>query len=270
MLPVRGCPQSRTSPVVPVSVNDIHIGRAVFPSPPLRPLVNQTGRFYHAASSKLRRCPSPPVPDDAQVLLQEALAANRRRLFLLVRLPGSGKTAFARRLAARLRPATDVRILSTDYLIEKEARRQRRTYNELFDNLSRPAEHHYRRTLRRYLQTVAVIILDRTHLSARARARVTTLVERYAPDRLCLAVVMLTSFDECLTRNAPGGPPAGPSGKPKSAVCTLLFSKRQTRRVNPTSFSPTRKHASMRPTAASGHGHPHVDTGIEPFGTLHH
>ena len=155
------------------------------------------------------------MPDDPQILLRGALAANRRLLFLLIGLPGSGKTTFAKRLAARLRSTTAVRILSTDYLIEKEARRRQRTYNELFGVLSRPAEGRYKRTLRTYLQTVPVIILDRTHLSAKARARVTTLAKRYAPDRLCLAVVMPTSLDECLARNA-----QRPSGRaiPESVI----------------------------------------------------
>ena len=140
--------------------------------------------------------------DDTQALLQEALAADRRLLFLLVGLPGSGKTTFAKRLAARLRPATGVRILSTDYLIEKEARQQGTTYNELFDALIEPAEAQYRRTLRRYLQSVPAIILDRTHLSAAARSRVTTLASQYDPDRLCIAVVMPASLADCLARNA--------------------------------------------------------------------
>ena len=140
--------------------------------------------------------------DDTQALLQEALAADRRLLFLLVGLPGSGKTTFAKRLAARLRPATGVRILSTDYLIEKEARQQGTTYNELFDALIEPAEAQYRRTLRRYLQSVPAIILDRTHLSIGARARATTLARQYDPDRLCIAVVMPASLTDCLARNA--------------------------------------------------------------------
>lgn len=163
------------------------------------------------------------MPDDAQVLLQEALAANRRLLFLLIGLPGSGKTTFARRLAARLRPITGVRVLSTDYFIAKEARLRQRTYLESFAALIRPAEHHYHRTLRRYLQTVPVIILDRTHLSAKARARVTTLAKRYAPDRLCLAVVMPASLDECLVRNARRSPGrAIPEAKVRGMHATIF------------------------------------------------
>ena len=142
------------------------------------------------------------MTNDTQPLLLEALAANRRLLFLLVGLPGSGKTTFARKLAARLRPTRDVRILSTDYLIEKEAKRQQRTYNELFDTLIRPAEARYKRILRTYLQTIPVMILDRTHLSPNARSYVTTLAKRYDPERLRLAVVMPASLDDCLARNA--------------------------------------------------------------------
>ena len=142
------------------------------------------------------------MPDDTQTLLQEALAANRRLLFLLCGLPGSGKTTFAKRLANCLRPVTGVRILSTDHFIEMEAKRQQRTYNELFDALIGAAEARYKRTLRLYLQTVPVIILDRTHLSAKARAYVTNLARRYAPDRLCIAAVMPGSLDGCLARNA--------------------------------------------------------------------
>jgi predicted kinase len=142
------------------------------------------------------------MPDNAQVILQEALAANRRLLFLLIGLPGSGKTTFARKQAARLRPIAGVRILSTDYFIEKEAKRRKTTYNESFDAVIGAAEAHHRRMLPTYLQTVPVIILDRTHLSLRSRVYVTTLAKRYAPDRLCLAVVMPTSLDDCLVRNA--------------------------------------------------------------------
>ena len=200
-----------------------------------------------AVRSYRRRYSPPPMRDDTQALLQEALAADRRLLFLLVGLPGSGKTTFAKRLAARLRPAMGVRILSTDYLIEKEARQQGTTYNELFDALIEPAEARYRRTLRRYLQSVPAIILDRTHLSIGARARATTLASQYDPDRLCIAVVMPASLSPTAWPATPSGPPAGPFRKPPSAPCTPISMKRPTRRASPTSSLPIRKPASRPP-----------------------
>jgi hypothetical protein len=88
-------------------------------------------------------------------------------------------------------------------------------------------------------------------------------------DRLCLAVVMPTSLDECLTRNARRS--SGRAIREAKVRCmhATIFETPNPEREPDLVF--TNPQACLNATNRGvGSWPPHFDTGIEPFVTLHH
>jgi len=87
-------------------------------------------------------------------------------LLILCGLPGSGKSTYCQHSNSNF-----IRLSSDDY-IEKVARDQGKTYNEVFSYAIRDADRDFKQKLDYYADTEYNIIIDRTNLTVKTRRKI--------------------------------------------------------------------------------------------------
>jgi predicted kinase len=106
------------------------------------------------------------------------------RLIMLSGIPTSGKSSYVRQGQEETPYLDGFIVLSTDAYIERQARRQGRTYNDAFDELIGKATEDMENNLRLALRDNLSIIWDQTNLTPKVRrrklAKVPTRYERTA------------------------------------------------------------------------------------------
>ena len=92
---------------------------------------------------------------------------KKPHVFLMVGVPGSGKSTYIQNVLVNQYP--DAAIISTDYFVEKFARRYKLTYNDVFDNCINRATLLMYARLGRAVSNHRDLIWDQTNLSVKAR-----------------------------------------------------------------------------------------------------
>lgn len=86
------------------------------------------------------------------------------KLWMLIGVPGSGKSTWLRR------QNLDAVVISTDDIIEREAAQQGKTYSEVFDSAIKKATSEMNAALRQAIKDQQDIIWDQTNISAKSRS----------------------------------------------------------------------------------------------------
>jgi len=88
-------------------------------------------------------------------------------LYMLIGVPGAGKSTW---LAKQAFNQNDIRIISTDNIIEQRAHEQGKTYSEVFQKEIKGATHQMNRELKQAIADGANIVWDQTNLTKKSRA----------------------------------------------------------------------------------------------------
>ena len=122
---------------------------------------------------------------------REAIAAKTPLLIVMSGLPNTGKTTLARRLEDRL----SARVFSSDDIIEEEAERQKKTYDDVYEETIRKAEREFWHILRNFLEDKRNLnipaVVDRTNVTREQRRN----IQELAAGRLCFIVYAETRFN---------------------------------------------------------------------------
>jgi len=134
-------------------------------------------------------------------------------LFVFVGLPASGKSTLRRRLITALgvlQPYVTVDCASTDDNLEAMAEKSGISYKEAFNLHYREADASFMRSVRSFQDkledtdctTMRALIIDRTHTTAKSRARMLMPFNRYGDKIVRYAVYLPTPMPECVRRDA--------------------------------------------------------------------
>lgn len=120
------------------------------------------------------------------------------KLYVLVGVPGSGKSTWVNNQEW----AKDCAYISTDKFVDEEAKRQGKTYNDVFDDYMKTATQLMANEVIAARESVKDIIWDQTSTTVKSRAR----KFRMLPDYYAIAVVFPTPEGEEHKRrlNRPG------------------------------------------------------------------
>lgn len=123
---------------------------------------------------------------------------NRLIAYILVGLPGSGKSTVRYRLREQHNDGLLIEISSDDY-IERYAKARGQSYNEVFKQAVGPAQKHMENLLAAAIATERNIIWDQTNLTKNKRKQILKKIpDQYK--KVCLYVG--TDLAECLLRNS--------------------------------------------------------------------
>jgi hypothetical protein len=118
-------------------------------------------------------------------------------MIMLCGLPTSGKSTYVQKLKT-LNQWKDAVVLSTDAYIDKEAKSQGSTYNEVFEDTIKEATKDLEQNLKNAILHQKNIIWDQTNLTLKTRVRkLKSIPEFYT----CDAIYFLISLDEAFKRN---------------------------------------------------------------------
>lgn len=116
---------------------------------------------------------------------------DRPVLYMLIGLPGSGKSTWCNRIAVFPR----MLYLSTDIYIETSAALQEKTYNEVFQDEIKNAEKELQSDLKAYTECKASFVWDQTNLTKKSRAKKLKQIPSFYRK---IAVFFNTDYEKCL------------------------------------------------------------------------
>lgn len=100
------------------------------------------------------------------------------KLFVLVGLPGSGKSTWCNGALA-MHDKNNYVVLSTDAYIEDRAKEKGISYNDAWKDNIKPASRHLQETLKKAIEDKKNIIWDQTNLSIKKRKEIIASVPEY-------------------------------------------------------------------------------------------
>lgn len=115
---------------------------------------------------------------------------------MMVGLPGSGKST----LAKKWYPDGNVKILSTDDILEGYARNTNSTYDEVFKKHYPDAEREFIGNIKYAVGRGESIILDRTNLTKKSRARLMNMIKSIDFEYKFNAINVSCAFNQILFR----------------------------------------------------------------------
>jgi predicted kinase len=117
---------------------------------------------------------------------------NFRHFYILVGLPGVGKSTWIKKNITDLYEYNAPLVLSSDTIIEEMCAQKGLTYNEGFADFIKPATKLFNQAIDEAFEKDQNIMIDRTNLSVKSRK---TLIDKVPPHYILNAIVFTCSED---------------------------------------------------------------------------